>query len=101
MNTDIVTIRTSEGLQPIKAIRLSPFLAITKNGTYYVLTHLKTGGVIYKNPDQRAVLVFYLAVKDFDWDWDDPAVANLPNSYRELNELFSELESLTPFLSNV
>lgn len=86
--------------RPTKAIRMSPFLAITKNGSYYVLTHIKTGGCVYKNPDHRAVLVFYLAVKDFNWDWEDPSVSNLSDSYENLNKYFHEFESLLSFLNN-
>lgn len=95
-----LTDRRQGGYKPTKAIRMDAFLAITKNGSYYVLTHIKTGGCVYKNPDHRAVLVFYLTVKDFNWDWEDSSHSNLSDSSENLKKYFHELESLLPFLNN-
>ena len=96
MKIDLITIRVLEGLISVKGVRLTDNIAMTKNGSLYVLTHTKTGAEIYKSKDLYRLIYFFHSVKNFNWEWDDPAdpPEDVTHASKELQESVREIAAL-------
>lgn len=70
---DLINVRTDQGVFSTKAVRITPYLALTRSTEkgMFSLTHTKTGKSLYRSPD--FLLLYYLgkALERMNWDWDD------------------------------